>query len=59
MNKISLPFFLGNTFYSSQEYTVNGNMVVPVGTKFVLIARQSDGTYLYQAQYLMPVGLAY
>lgn len=57
MNKIYLPDFLGNTFYSQQEYKVNGQ-VIPIGTKFTLIAREG-GLYLYQYHYLMPVGVAY
>lgn len=57
MNKIYLSAFLGNTFFSTQEYTV-GRTVVPIGTKFTLIAREG-GRFLYQYHYLMPVGVNY
>ncbi len=57
MNKIYLPDFLGNTFFSQQEYQVDG-LTIPVNTKFVLIAREG-GKFLYQFHYLMPVGVNY
>lgn len=57
MNKMYFPTFLGYTFFSTQEYR-DGNLIIPVGTKFTLIARQG-GKFLYQYHYLMPVGVAY
>lgn len=57
MNKIYFDTFLGNTFFSTQEYTY-GKTIIPIGTKFTLIAREG-GKFLYQFHYLMPVGVAY
>jgi hypothetical protein len=51
MNKIYLPYFLGNTFQSQQEYK-DGELTIPIGTMFRLIAREG-GKYLYRYEYLM------